>query len=339
MPRINPTPVVRLLVVVAFAALCLTSSWFDIRAKGTFTEGIEREPTLWANYTIDGQDEVIQLEISNSTPLIVYWSERETITGSGSSNSSESPSGDDTQAEAKQDDGYLNLGRARNIVKTMVVLCCLLELLCVVRPMKITRGLAIGFWFAGFFALTILVPVSLVSDSFGGGGQAGSGAQPGDGFDTGEESGAVQFAHSTFESNLNIHFTAIVWSFDSSGYDLGLVEEQDRDSVRQSPPDEGEPGEDSFIRFAGDIRIVISDGVWIWLAIPFFWISITILATMSTRLLVEVGGSDSDEGTSDEPEPEANHRKDAGGPDSSPLEDSILTEHFVSVPDSQDDIE
>jgi hypothetical protein len=305
MPRTISTPVVRLVVVVVLAVLCLSSPWFKIQAKGTFSEAIEREPTLWANYTIDGQEEVIELEISNSTPLIVYWTQRETITDSNGSNSSESPTTNvSKQDEEVEDDGSLNLSSARNIVKSLVTLCCLLELLCVIKPQKLTRGLVIGFWFAGLFALAVLIPISVISGSLGDGGEGADEGQPGDGFDTGEESGAEQFAHNTFESNLDVHLSAIVWSFDSSGYDLGLVEEQHRDSVRQSPPDVGEPGADSFLRFAGKIEIVVTDGVWIWLAIPIFWVLITIMATMSTRLLSEMDGTNLEEGQNEQPGPE-----------------------------------
>ncbi|HIH82310.1 MAG TPA: hypothetical protein HA340_00015 [Candidatus Thalassarchaeaceae archaeon] len=278
---IKPTSVVRLLVVATLAGLCLSSVWFQIQAKGTYVEGIEREPTLWANYTIDGDVEVIELEISNATPLMVYWLERDNVQDPNSSNSSntENPNNGSEQDEEEGGDSFLNLSRARIIVKILAILCCLLELACVIRPKKITRGVAIGVWFAGLFALTILVPVSVVT------GFSSDGMQPGDGFDTDEKNGAKQFAHGTFDSGLEVSPVAIVWSFESEGYDLGLVEEQHRDSVRQSPPEEGEHGADSFIRFAGDVSIVTSEGVWFWLSIPLFLILITMLDGIVNRIL------------------------------------------------------
>ena len=278
---IKPTSVVRLLVVATLAVFCLSSVWFQIQAKGTYVEGIEREPTLWANYTIDGDVEVIELEISNSTPLIVYWLERDDVQDPNSSNSSntENPNNGSAQDEGEGVDSFLNLSRTRIIVKILAILCCLLELACLIRPKKITRGVAIGVWFAGLFALTILVPVSVVT------GFSSDGMQPGDGFDTDEKNGAKQFAHSTFDSGLEVSPVAIVWSFESEGYDLGLVEEQHRDSVRQSPPGEGEPGADSFIRFAGDVSIVTSEGVWFWLAVPLFFILITVLDKIVIRII------------------------------------------------------
>lgn len=270
------TSVIRLLVVVALAVLCLSSVWFQIESKGTYVEGIDREPTLWANYSIDGEIEVIELEISNATPLMVYWFERENINDSNDSNSSNVDDSDSKQD--RSDASILNLERARIIVKMTVVLCCLLELACIIRPMKIIRGATIGLWFVGLFALVILVPTSVVTGF-------GADAQPGDGFDTGEESGQTQFAHSNFNSDLDFSLGAIVWSFESEGYDLGLVEEQHRDSVRQSPPEEGAPGSDSFIRFSGDVSIVTSEGVWFWFSIPLFWVLITMLGGIVERII------------------------------------------------------
>ncbi len=280
MIEIKPTPVIRLLVVIALAVLCLSSVWFQIESKGTYVEGIDREPTLWANYSIDGEVEVMELEISNATPLMLYWFERDNINNNtNTSNSNNTLDSDDGNEPNSSEESFLNLSRARIIVKLTVLLCCVLELLCIIRPKKIIRGAAICFWFAGLFALVILVPTSLVT------GFGGADTQPGDGFDTGEESDASQFAHSKFTSDLDFTFGAIVWSFESEGFDLGLVDEQHRDSVRQSPPEQGEPGAESFIRFAGDVSIVTSEGVWFWLSIPLFWLLITILDGIIIRII------------------------------------------------------
>jgi hypothetical protein len=288
MLEIKPASVIRLLVVVALASLCLSSMWFQIQAKGTYVEGIEREPTLWANYTIDGDVETIELEISNATPLIVYWLERDTIQDTNSSNSSnsENTTNGSAQDENKSDESFLDLSRARIIVKILVTLCCLLELAYVIHPKKITRGVAVGVWFAGLCALTILVPVSVVT------GFSSDGMQPGDGFDTDEKNDAEQFAHSAFDSGLDVSPVAIVWSFESEGYDLGLVEEQYRDSVSESPPEEGEVGADSFIRFSGDISIVTSEGVWMWLSVPLFLVLITVLERISIRIFDSINNAD-----------------------------------------------
>ena len=66
--------VAQLVAVVVFSLLCLSSAWFQIQAKVTYVEGIEREPTLWSNYTIGSESEHLQVEITNDTPFIVYMS-------------------------------------------------------------------------------------------------------------------------------------------------------------------------------------------------------------------------------------------------------------------------
>ena len=174
-PEVSLTAVARLLLVVGLAGLCLSSSWFEIRSRGAFTEGLEREPTLWANYTIDGSEEVIELEISNATPLISYWAERESVAQPSNGSSEPGPSDENEPEEA-----IWTLSNTRILVKSVIVLCCLFELLCVIKPHSFTRGMACALWAVGLVALTVLIPLSVVMPTAGGGD--GEAAQPGDGF-------------------------------------------------------------------------------------------------------------------------------------------------------------
>ena len=276
-PEVSLTAVARLLLVVGLAGLCLSSSWFEIRSRGTFTEGLEREPTLWANYTIDGSEEVIELEISNATPLISYWADRESVAQPSNASSEPAPS------DAKEpEETFWTLSNTRLFVKSVITLCCLFELLCVIKPHGFARGMAVALWMLGLIALTVLIPLSVILPTAGG--DDGEASQPGDGFETGEEGEEGQFAHSKFESRSSVRLDAIEWSFDSSGYDLGLVSEAHRDAVRESPPEEGEEGADAFIRFAGEIRMVISTGVWVWFSVPIMWTLVTIIGALANRL-------------------------------------------------------
>ena len=59
---------VAVLAVALLAMMMFDGIWYDVDARGTYSGSIEREPTLWANYTLDSQTEEIQLEITNATP-------------------------------------------------------------------------------------------------------------------------------------------------------------------------------------------------------------------------------------------------------------------------------
>jgi hypothetical protein len=62
--------VARVVLVAILLSLTFSGTWFEVRGKGVYTEGLEREPTIWVNYTVDAEDEVIGVQITNATPLI-----------------------------------------------------------------------------------------------------------------------------------------------------------------------------------------------------------------------------------------------------------------------------
>ena len=247
-PKPKTVAISRLVVVVVFSVLSLSSAWFHIQAKGTYVEGIEREPTLWSNYTIGTESEHLQVEITNATPFIVYMSERDIVSESDA---------DETSLE----DGGFSLDEARGVVKAGVALTILSFAAILYRPRFLWMGM--GFWAFTAFALLVIVPMSLL-----GGYASVEEPEPSGGLETGDESGEGQFAHSELESDLSLKVIGVEWSFDSSGYDLGLVDEEHREAVATTPPEEGEPGHDAFIRFVGEVSINAGNGMVAWLFIP-----------------------------------------------------------------------
>ena len=247
-PRPKTVAVAQLVAVVVFSLLCLSSAWFQIQAKGTYVEGIEREPTLWSNYTMGSESEHLQVEITNATPFIVYMSERDIVSES------------DVDETSLEDDGF-SLDEARGVVKAGVALTVLSFAAILYRPRFLWMGM--GFWAFTAFALLVIVPMSLL-----GGYASVEEPEPSGGLETGDEAGEGQFAHSELESDLSLKIIGVEWSFDSSGYDLGLVAEEHREAVATTPPEEGEPGHDAFIRFVGEVVISAGNGTIAWLLIP-----------------------------------------------------------------------
>jgi len=247
-PRHKTVAVAQLVAVVVFSLLCLSSAWFQIQAKGTYVEGIEREPTLWSNYTMGSESEHLQVEITNATPFIVYMSERDIVSESDA---------DETSLE----DGGFSLDEARGVVRAGVALTVITFAAILYRPRFLWMGM--GFWAFTAFALLVIVPMSLL-----GGYASVEEPEPSGGLETGDEAGEGQFAHSELESDLSLKIIGVEWSFDSSGYDLGLVAEEHREAVATTPPEEGEPGHDAFIRFVGEVVISAGNGMVAWLLIP-----------------------------------------------------------------------
>ncbi len=229
---------------VALLGLLLAQGvWYEVSAHGTYVEGLSREPTIWANYTLDSQQENIGIEITNATPLIVYLNNRENI------------------GETEEVNVTSTLDDTRDLVQKGVILTVAFFALGSYR--KWFSWLGFGMW--GFTALLLIVMVPM---SLFGGYSDDSGPEARGALETGDEVGEEQFAHSTFDSTLSLHSTGLNFGFDSSGYDLGLVNESQRDALRESPPSDGEEGSEAFIRFAGDVSISLGAGILSWLAVP-----------------------------------------------------------------------
>ena len=92
-----------LLLATAFVLISWSGTWFEIPATGTYTEGLEREPTISTHYMIDSDMEAIDITIDNATSLLLYWMEREDVNNGGEQqqpDSNSSGSGGDGQAAA-----------------------------------------------------------------------------------------------------------------------------------------------------------------------------------------------------------------------------------------------
>ncbi|HIA24607.1 MAG TPA: hypothetical protein EYN78_02190, partial [Candidatus Poseidoniales archaeon] len=91
--------------VALLGLLLIQDVWYEVSAHGTYVEGLSREPTIWANYSIDSEQENIQIEISNATPLIYYLNSRENL--------------NENQEEVNVDS---NLDATRNLVEKGVII-------------------------------------------------------------------------------------------------------------------------------------------------------------------------------------------------------------------------
>ena len=102
---------ISLVLAAVFLLMSWNSPWFEIEGRGTYSEGIEREPTIITTYSIDSSQQTLDVAIQNATPLLLYWLEREDV-----SNQSEN-----TQAgeEESEDDG----NKAENTSETCTESC------------------------------------------------------------------------------------------------------------------------------------------------------------------------------------------------------------------------
>ena len=249
--------------VIALAGLFLliawSSTWFEITAVGTYTDGLEREPTIRTHYMIDNSHESFEMSIENSTPLLLYWIEREDVSTEPTTQEGNSS---DIPTEPLSSDGGSDpcsgscLDRARGLVG--LTMLALFAALCLssARPTIPLRAAAALVWLLGTVVILTAVPLAAAAD-FGISGGEDVGESSTGGFDTNaQETVEVdQFAHFEQDGDMGLSFDGISFTYDSIGFDLGLLAEEDRQAVIESAPAEGEPGYESLIGFHGEMTI------------------------------------------------------------------------------------
>ncbi len=242
-----------------FLLIAWSSTWFEIAAVGTYTDGLEREPTIRTHYMIDNSHESFEMSIENSTPLLLYWIEREDVSTEPTTqegNSSEMPTDPPSSDGGSDPCSGSCLDRARGLVG--LTMLALFAALCLssARPTIPLRTAAALVWLLGTVVILTAVPLAAAAD-FGISGGEDVGESSTGGFDTNaQETVEVdQFAHFEQDGDMGLSFDGISFTYDSVGFDLGLLVEEDRQAVIENAPTEGEPGYESLVGFHGEMTI------------------------------------------------------------------------------------
>ncbi len=255
-------------LAIFFVFMAWSSTWFQITANGVYSEGIDREPTIRTEYMIDNNQESIEISIDNATPLLIYWLEREDIVtnqddDNSDNNSNPTKNGD---TSSKQCNGScLNL--ARQIVGLTMFLFIILFSFSVLKPKKILIKSVLISWVIGTILVISAVPLSGAID-FGiiDLDREDSPSSTG-GFDsnTQDSVSSNQFAHFVDSNDFQLKFNGILLSYDSAGYDLGLLNEEDRQDAIDTPPEKDDENYESYIKFHGELNISLGQIIFWWL--------------------------------------------------------------------------
>jgi len=125
------------------------------------------------------------------------------------------------------------------------------------RPSTLTRATVALAWLLGTVVILTAVPLAAAADFGISRGEDSGGESSTGGFDTNtQETVEVdQFAHFEQDDDMGLSFDGISFTYDSVGFDLGLLAEEDRQAVIDSAPVEGEPGYESLIGFHGEMTV------------------------------------------------------------------------------------
>ena len=258
------------LVIIIFLSSSLWySDWFEIEGEGVYTEGIEREPKITVNYNIDNSVELISVSIENATPLLQYWNNRDVVEPE-ESNDKQDISEDMVESTVNSDKN--NLDATRDLIKIMLIVFIGMIIISTINKNIFWSRLTIISLLLISFLFLIQVPLSAVDDF----GLSDEGQSSTGGFDTAnnDEVSVNQFAHFESNSGFGLDLFSLKFDYNSNGFDLGLLEPDERQSVIDNKPKAGEPGYDSYVKFEAEMNAGPSESIY-WLigigVVLFFW--------------------------------------------------------------------
>lgn len=275
LPRPSPHRafgIIRLSVTVLLAIHVFISAWLVATAEGVYTEGKPAPTEAHSLIAIDKDQTIIDVEIKQATAFFFYALERDSdasVPVNDTTPPDESGSGDESEAEDEQgrdeDRAWLSIGRQS--IKFGLVFLVLSEVLMLSSFAWRHHVRSLAF-LSTLVAFSVVFPACYMLELSGGGHDEEDSTAtntPGANIDT------VSFVHTNASSDFSLIWLGVQLEADFSGYDLGLVEPNNRTSVAQQVPANGSKDANSFIAFESTFEIQLGKNLDVLLLLPFMW--------------------------------------------------------------------
>ena len=236
----------------------LQNSWYEIQGQGEFTMGPPKESKLKIVYEIESNGEDGAFEISRSTPFLKWMASRE-------SHSNQTSSSEETKSTSQSDEGTSATDYVRYGIKISGVLLILILSTRIFHDYPHLLKLSSFVWLTGILLFTIGIPLSLSMDN---GDEISEGDTPVEEPTPDTE----EFPFFEISSDMEIIFGGVQYNFNASGYDSGLLSQEEMDQLSEPPPAKGDAGYEEFVAFEGNFSLKPSKAFNYWFAIPLIWL-------------------------------------------------------------------
>ena len=281
-------------MTVLLAVHVFISAWLVATAEGIYTEGRPSPTEAHSLIAIDNDQTIIDIEIKRATAFFFYALERDgdaavpvnETTSSNQTNAGDAgdePNGPDEAKEQgeKEEREWLSLGRQS--IKLGLVFLVLSELLMLssFRWRHHVRSLA---FLGTLVAFSVVFPACYMLELSGGGDEEEDSTAtntPGANLET------VSFVHTNSSSDFSFIWLGVQLEADFSGYDLGLVEPENRTSVAENVPANGSKDAKSFIAFESTFDIQLGKNLDSLLILPLMWYLLPAPSIMETKQFYE----------------------------------------------------
>lgn len=251
----------RLRILISCVAILLfytvlQSNWYEIKGEGEFTMGPPKESNFTVTYDIEPDSEDGSFKLGRATPFINWMSTRDSDSNQ-TSPPGDSDSGDETESKATD---YTRYG-----IKVMGVLLICSLIGRIFYEQKHSLKIAFVIWMVGALLFSVGIPLSLGMDN---GDDLSEGETPIE--EPTPES--EEFPFFSITSDMDLIFGGVQFNFNASGYDSGLLTDEEISNLSHAPPQKGDVGYDEFVAFEGSFSLKPSKGFHYWLMIPLFWL-------------------------------------------------------------------
>ncbi|MDG1539176.1 MAG: hypothetical protein P8Q40_04520 [Candidatus Poseidonia sp.] len=260
---------VRLTLTALLAVHVFISAWLVATVEASYTEGRPAPTEFHSLVAIDNEQTLIDVRIERATSFVLYTLQRDDsatvpVNSSDSDNTTavdDSAEGEDAAPEGSERD-WLKFGR--DFIKISLVILVMSELVMMVswKWRHYLRAFAFALTLVAFTAFPLCYVASLGE---GSDGDSKAGSAPGAELET------QSFAHAEDSFGIKPIWLGFELQADFSGYDLGLVDEEDRAGVIAQPPEENETGAKSFVAFESTFNIELGKNLDALLVLPLMW--------------------------------------------------------------------
>ena len=282
---------IRLAVTVFLAVHVFISAWLVATAEGIYTEGKPAPTEAHSLIAIDNDQTFIDIEIKRATAFFFYALERDgdaAVPVEDTASSNDTATEDDPNEADETDEQGENeerewLAFGRQSIKLGLVLLVLSELLMLssFRWRHHVRSLA---FLGTLVAFSVVFPACYMLELSGGGDEEEDSTAtntPGANIET------VSFVHTNSSSDFSFIWLGVQLEADFSGYDLGLVEPENRTTVAQQVPPNGSKDSRSFIAFESTFDIQLGKNLDSLLILPFMWYLLPAPSIVQTKHFFE----------------------------------------------------
>ena len=237
-----------LIAILSFSILSVT--WLSLTGATEFTSGKPERSELIVEIEVDSEETTQDIRIEKATPFVLWMLVRDSV---GEENNVENSSTTEVNAEPESDSSSMET--MQSLLGALVSAFGFAAILSVFQ-IRIRMRWIFAIWGLGLI-LFLCLPVAWMGDM-------------GDSLDSGlpAEQGPEEdeaFVHINSETHFQIVLIGLEFHFSGDGWDLGMVDEEERAATIEQPPSDEE--HDAHIAWDGELSLRYGNALNLWLVV------------------------------------------------------------------------